>query len=265
MTAGYSANFILGGAMTVWTGNDASTGLGGLLWSNVGLTQNIFDGQVVNINGSDFNVQGIGAVSLGQSASLLATRRVEIAANTMAGYWSLSAQELANFLSQLSRFATVAAGGLMPAAIDALTLATTSRLGEGEKKIESHAQIEFDTAGVISTLIIAVQALTSLTGIMMSVACRSLVTGTIGGKLVIDAFESKLSCGLDSHLSVGDSSIAASAPKIHATAPFEIEFTCGIAAITMTPEGLILRAGFESGIEISDAGVRIVGLLNRFE
>ncbi len=109
-TLGTTTNLVTGNAMTQWVGNDASTGLGGLLWSNYGHTQNVFGGWIVNMINSAIDVQGFNEVKIltdYQVDALAAIRLLVTEGSEISGLTS----------------STIAKVGWITAAVSALALA----------------------------------------------------------------------------------------------------------------------------------------------
>lgn len=77
-TVGNVLNTVAGQSATVWTGADASTGLGSLLWSNFGATQNVFGGMVTNMTNGAVEVQGWGETKF-QSSTVFAPDQILLA------------------------------------------------------------------------------------------------------------------------------------------------------------------------------------------
>ncbi|MEJ0020552.1 MAG: hypothetical protein WDN25_29185 [Acetobacteraceae bacterium] len=84
-TLGTVTNLITGNSVTQWLGNDASTGTGGLLWSNYGTTQNVFGGQIVNMINGAIDVQGFGEVKIVPEYSIVAPTAISFAVTPAAG------------------------------------------------------------------------------------------------------------------------------------------------------------------------------------
>lgn len=257
MTFGYNCSFVLGSAMTVWTINDASTGLGGLLWSNFGLTQNIFDGQVVNINGSDISVQGIGATSLTDNASIVATTGITLTVNPLNGV-ATAALKAAGLLGQIARFAGDAVVGLGAAAVNVATTVTTSDLKAGETSISTAVQDSYDAALAVSAAIVAIQAIASLAGITMSLAAKGLQAATTSGQLSLGVGQSTLTQGPGTRFGLMPGFLSFNAPTIDVAAPTIITFDSGGSQIVLTPAGIDLIVG-ASTISITAAGIQATG------
>ncbi|MDE2515737.1 MAG: hypothetical protein KGL12_06915 [Rhodospirillales bacterium] len=83
-TIGNVSNFVTGNQLAYWVGNSASTGLGGLLWSNVGLTQNVFAGQIVNLINKNIDIQGVGEAKVQRDFEVLTGQTIDLLVNPAA-------------------------------------------------------------------------------------------------------------------------------------------------------------------------------------
>ncbi len=262
MTLGYSATFVVGSLMTVWAGNDASTGVGGLLWSNFGLTQNIFDGQVVNINGATISVQGIGETSLTTNASIVATTSITLTVNPLTA-GATSALTVATTLGQAARFAGDAVVALGGAAVDAAIGISTDELDATKTKISTSVDDSYDSALAISAAIIAIQAIASLSGIVMSAAATGLAAATTSGQLELGLVRSSLSQGYQSGVNVTVGAVAIASPDTEVEGFASLTLTSGTSSIAITPAGIILTVG-GSNIAITAASIIATGATQGF-
>jgi hypothetical protein len=262
MTFGYNCSFVLGSAMTVWTINDASTGLGGLLWSNFGLTQNIFDGQVVNINGSDITVQGIGATSLTESSSIVATSNITLTVNPLTTAATV-ALKVAGILGQVARFAGDGVVGLGAAAVNVATTVSTEELSEGESSISTAVKDSYDAALAVSAAIVAIQAIASLAGITMSAAAKGLQTATTSGALSLGVAQSSLTQGAGARVGLMPGFVSVDATSVAITGPTIVSIDSGLSKVQVMPAGIFLECG-ASKIEITAAGIQATGLTAGF-
>lgn len=263
ITNGSTSNFIAGNAMTVWSGNDASTGLGGLLWSNFGLTQNIFDGQVVNINGPDMSVQGRFATSIAPTVSTAATRSIELAVNPISAFGNTS-MTVASRMRLLTLAAGALAAGVAPVVIDNLAIHSTDNMSASESDIKASAKAEFDAAAVISVTIIAIQAIASLSGLVLTAAAGALFTADPFSKLSLGVEEAVLSIA-PSALTLSPATAKLNSPTVTVASTVETTIQCAPAKIEMSPVQIVLSMGPDASITITPEGVAIVGLQNNVE
>jgi hypothetical protein len=255
MTFGYNCNFVLGSSISASTINNASTGMGGRLSSNFGLTQNLYDGQTVTINGSAMAVQGIGATSVNESSSTLAASSITLAVNPAASTTTMTAARL---LGQITRFAGDGVVGLGATSINVATTVSTAALRDGESAISDAVKGSYDAALAVSAAIVAIQAIASLAGITMSVAAKGLQTATTSGSLSLGVAQSTLSQGMDARLALAPAYVLLSADVTDIKATTALSIASGQSKILLTDVGIFLECG-PSKIEITDTGIQATG------
>lgn len=86
---GNSVSTVGGSAATIWAGADASTGIGSLLWSNFGFTQNLFGGYVANITNGSMELQGLNEAKL-SDLEVLAPNSIELSVAPIGGAAAIS-------------------------------------------------------------------------------------------------------------------------------------------------------------------------------
>ena len=183
-TLGDSSNFLTGNQLNYWLGNSASTGLGSLLWSNLGVTQNVFGGQVTNIYNTGIDVQGFGETKIQESYDLTTT-----------GGLTLSVQALPAYLGCIEKIS--AAISLITIAMSAVALTGSDLLQEFKAKsgpddtandtntyaqnIRSALTESLTDLEVITGAIGTVQLIVTLTGLTMSRLAKAASATALSG------------------------------------------------------------------------------------
>ncbi len=264
ITSGNEVGFILGNAMTVWAGNDASTGFGGLLWSNVGVTQNLFHGQVVNINGPDLSVQGMGSTSLTRYATTVATGSIALTVNMTAGA-AFKGQILVDRLGFLTRMATIVAVGTA-GAVDAVDLANTDVMNAagGEHRIATAAKTVGDLMEAVSAAIVGIQIMTVLTGITMSALADTIAKLPVAGALTLGGTESELRQGPTSSVKLTPMAATISSVTGSVKMTEELNIEAGLeTSVLVSPDGIVLKCG-SSSLIVTRMGIIAQGMTTGF-
>ena len=255
-----------GNTMTVWAGNDASTGVGGLLWSNYGATQNIFGGQIVNItaapgNGVVMNVQGWGETALASTYAVSAATSITFsvdplavaAAGTPAKIW---ADRLMTASLVVAGVASVVAG-IEDAAIGTTLDIIGAPTMENYNKIKATMITAASVSAALSSVIVACQIAAMAAGIVASRAAGSTLGGTIPS-LKMDAFDIDLNLSVSNYLKISPAQsvlsggpattimgdiyqVAITAPRTNITSTGSIQLTCGASSILLTPNLISIR------------------------
>ena len=161
-TLGTTTNAITGQSITQWLGNDASTGLGGLLWSNFGTTQNVFGGQVVNLFDWDIDVQGSFATKIQGQSTSVATQGFTFAVIPIAGaarYKSYATVGKINFVAGLIATA-------VEVAMDILSDVEVTKSSDDDSAMRDATKRAFEAVATASTAIVVLQAMTALMGLI---------------------------------------------------------------------------------------------------
>jgi hypothetical protein len=176
VTVGPVSNFLTPTALTYWLGNDASTGLGSLLWSNFGTTQNVFGGQIVNIINSSIDVQGLGESKLQDSYGLDVTTTLDLVVSPLvAGSEASTALLSAKYRTYLAMVAAaVQAAGVLGNVLETGITADVVSNASAMRKlmITGFAELSAMTAAVI-----IMQSLAVLAGLKSQAAAAAAKDG----------------------------------------------------------------------------------------
>ena len=185
---------ITGQNITQWLGNDASTGLGSLLWSNYGSTQNVFGGQVVNLINSSVDVQGWGETKVGSDITTVATGSIILAANPVAAAVGVSATAVSNRISMAVGIIATA----VEVAMDIISDVTVTEMGkvngQNSADMRTATDVAFGAIGAASVAVLVIQAMAIITGVVAS------VTGSVAGKtplagIILSEYGTQIQCG----------------------------------------------------------------------
>jgi len=163
---GNSTTTVGGSMATVWAGADASTGIGSLLWSNFGVTGNLFGGSIVNIINGAVDLQGWGETKL-SDFDVLAPETVSLAIAPIGG-----AATLASTVLKLAQRLALAGGivnGALVAFMEAGIGAAADVIGKDEAKLKDDLDAFQDTMMVITALTAALQVACVAAGIALNV------------------------------------------------------------------------------------------------
>lgn len=266
MTAGTATNLTLGNVMNVTSGNNAGTGIGGLLASNFGLTQNIYEGQNVTIDTAQVEVEGVFSAKLAEKESTLALDSIELAVTPAAeGDW-LQSRKCVDYMRKLSLVSAVVAGGAAPLVVESLVTARSYELEKDEDKLKAFAKIQLDVSIAISSLILATQALAAVTGLTVTRTEHLLQATTPAGRLSLGRETTELSHGDNALLRLeetGDITMRARA-SLTVNSASDVYITTGLAApfrpsILMTDREVELSCGPQAKIILSADGIKFVG------
>lgn len=163
-TIGNLSNFIAGNQLAYWIGNSASTGVGGLLWSNFGVTQNVFGGQVVNVINNSIDVQGWAEAKLSTSAELLAQTGIDLLVSPTA---VTSAPAILGRGKQLtSVIATITA--LSGTAISDVQTSVAGAFTSDPTKMRDVMIASFAELSTVTAAVLVLQAMVALAGLTVS-------------------------------------------------------------------------------------------------
>lgn len=180
-TLGTTTNLITGNAITQWLGNDASTGTGGLLWSNYGLTQNLFGGQIVNIINTAIDVQGFGEVKVVQDYELEAAASIELVVSPPAGVVGTSAgavvEKIAMIVGVVSALAEDVANGL--AGIN--TEVQSAKHPTSDAQMRATMEAAFIEIAAASGAVLVTQAVAATAGVLAKSAAEAAAAAAVAG------------------------------------------------------------------------------------
>ncbi len=186
---GSALSTIAGSSATAWTGNDASTGVGSLLWSNCGTTQNVFGGQVVNILNGGIDVQGFGEAKL-TDFSVVAPTSIKLAVSPLVAM-QVTANSVITVITALNGVIAAAASVLAIAAAATPTSGANDRDSAALRSRMNDYQQEMRT---VLALVFAVQILAIVAGRVATVAATA--AGALPmARIVMDPLEIVLSAG----------------------------------------------------------------------
>jgi hypothetical protein len=170
-TIGNVSNFVTGNELNYWLGNSASTGLGGLLWSNVGLTQNVFGGQIVNVINSAIDVQGIGEAKLQTGFELVASGDIDLLISPAA---NASASAL---MGKYQKWAAIvgAAVPLAGTAINDVQTSVAGALTSNSEKMRDVMIASFSELSAMTAAVVVLQAAVALAGLKAKAAAAAAI------------------------------------------------------------------------------------------
>ena len=215
---GNSISTIGGNAATIWTGADASTGLGSLLWSNFGYTQNVFAGQIVNMINGSVDMQGL-KDSKYSDFDVLAPKKIDLCVAPVA-----DAAKWSNRLATLSK---------------AITLASMATVGGLTIAMEAVTANDADSAW--NSQLPAEQALSAANAKLQSVLATYRTDMLALGALTVAVQVASIVAGL-AILGVGKKASTLRASWITITSD-SIELSAGGTKVTIGPDGFQVDAG----------------------
>ncbi|WP_048859546.1 hypothetical protein [Acidisphaera rubrifaciens] len=266
-----------GNTMTVWAGNDASTGVGGLLWSNYGATQNIFGGQIVNItaapgNGVVMNVQGWGEAALASAYAVSAATSIKFSVDPLAvAAAGTPAQKWADALMTASL--VVAGVASMLAGIEDVGIGTALDLigaptMENYDKIKTTMITAASVSAALSSVIVACQIAAMAAGIVASQAAGSSLGGTVPSfemtptSIMLEADDANfltvtdagilMSAAPGTTITVDGGSNSIKTPAMQITSAQSIVLMCGTSSITLMPNIVQIRG---TSVQVNGANV----------
>ncbi|MBS0558688.1 MAG: hypothetical protein JSR21_01405 [Proteobacteria bacterium] len=168
-TFGNVSNFVTGNQLAYWLGNSASTGVGGLLWSNVGLTQNVFAGQIVNVISDSIDVQGWREAKGQVVADTIASTSVGLAVSPATG---VTVEAIAGSVKlKLGRANAIVAAIL--AAGSQAAIGITGDITADPDALRIALQVSGGALGVASTAVLLLQAVVASSGLAVKAALDS--------------------------------------------------------------------------------------------
>lgn len=215
-TMGNTASLVEGNSVTQWLGNDASTGIGSLLWSNYGSTQNVFGGQIVNIVNSGIDVQGFGEAKILNNYSLVAGTSLALGVTPAAltAPWAGVPEKLAT--------------------IGTLIAAVTAGLGSGATlgleiwqagDARDGAAVRDAMAGMLATTAAVTGAVVALQIMAVAAGAAALIAGTAdsaaaAARIEIDAYSITFRAG-NSAIGISPTNIYKSSPLTQTETVFD--------------------------------------------
>ena len=186
-TVGNTVSTFVGNAANVWLGADASTGAGSLLWSNFGVTENIFGGSIINVTNTSVEVQGYGEAKI-SDLDVLAPAQISLAVSGVASVAATSAT-LASLANKMALVSTALAGVVTAtlAATPGIMADTSSDLGLPLETI----RVEMD---ILTGLSAALQIAAVVAGKLIS-NLKKTAAETTAGSITIQNGSIVLSAG----------------------------------------------------------------------
>lgn len=269
MSEGASSNFLTGDALTFWTGNDQSTGFGGLLWSNYGFTTNLFGGTIINIANATADLQGFGEygsykISPGYGVIAPDTVSLKVAPSTAAA---------AAYTASLSLFMNriMAVGSLVTAAYSAGVLSQLNDVDTSKTtSLKDRMTATNEDLEIMTMLVVGVQALSAVLAAMLTIA-RPVAGAAATSEISLADGSCYLSAGLDPTSTLG---LTAEVATLNSTGAVSIlagdallaqgmtstTLTCtSVTSVAMTPATLTLTAG-PTSIMLGPTGITMNGV-----
>lgn len=213
-TVGNVSNFITGNQLAYWIGNSASTGLGGLLWSNVGLTQNVFAGQIVNLINKNIDIQGVGEAKVQTSFDVLTGASIDLLVSPGA---TVSAAAIAGGI----RTALVSVSAIGAAALAIASEMQTGISGDLSSDPDTLRKNFSDSAKELvgaTAAVFLLQAVVASAGrAVQAIAEAAKLTAT--AKVKVDEVGITLQYGVDSALMVTADGVYIKGPELMASVP----------------------------------------------
>lgn len=167
-TVGSVSNVTIGNQLAYWLGNSASTGVGGLLWSNYGLTQNVFAGQIVNVINQNIDVQGLGEAKVQKDYEVLTTTGIDLLVAPAAGITVATAiGPITAILAGLG-----AVGAAISASLSAAKTGLSGDLTTDPTTLRDNLQTSTQELAALTGIVVALQAVVSIGGIIASSAAK---------------------------------------------------------------------------------------------
>ncbi|MEJ0014967.1 MAG: hypothetical protein WDN25_00080 [Acetobacteraceae bacterium] len=185
VTVGAVSNMITGNNLTYWQGNDASTGVGSLLWSNFGTTQNVFGGQIVNIINSSIDVQGLGESKLQEAYGLDVTTSIDLLVSPVV----VSSQASTALLASQFRANLVVVASIVEAAgvlLTTMQTGITSDVVKNSKAMRDLMIAQYAELSTVTAVVVVMQALAVLAGLKSQVAAEAAKAGATAKISMID-------------------------------------------------------------------------------
>ena len=275
-----------GNALTVAAGNPAATGIGGLLKSNYGATQNIYGGQIVNMTSSDWtgwsgitgfvmSVQGWGQATLLNEYALAAATSIRFVVDPLVvGAEGSRTGKLADWLKRASilvNFIASTVAGIEAMAIgvtlDTLEAATT----DNHDKIKDTMIAAAAASASVSGVIVACQIAAIAAGAAARLAAGSSRGGTVPSFEMTNALIT-LAANATNSIEVSGAGTIISAlpsttteitqdqiwiisPRIGIDSPESITLSCGNSSIVLLPELIQIRG---TAVQVNGANVATV-------
>ena len=178
-TIGTITNLITGNSITQWLGNDASTGLGSLLWSNYGTTQNVFGGQNVNIINSNIDVQGWGDTKIVNTTTTTATSNILLCVSPAAVAGGVPATAVTSKMALVAGIVSTIAEVMMDIVDDSVVAGVGSRDDSNAMQAAMKASIGLVTTA--SAAVLVIQAMTIAAGQIAKAAAAGAEASAIAG------------------------------------------------------------------------------------
>lgn len=166
---GNSTTTVGGSMATVWAGADASTGIGSLLWSNFGVTENLFGGAIVNIINGAIDLQGWGETKF-SDFGVLAPHEVSLEVAPIGAATTLASKILV--LAQALALGGGVVNGALVALMEAGVGAAADVIGKDEAKLKTDLEVYRIAMTVITGLTAALQIACMAAGIALNVQKR---------------------------------------------------------------------------------------------